>query len=124
MCPPFVALEIGHLEFQHLHSFAALAQEGGDIQVGLLEVGDHGVAHVVDFDDFADADETPADEDATNDGPEDCSRDDTRGSSCDSITMRGDSGTESKSSAPAIDGESGGLGTCGAGGLRLGIRWR
>ena len=49
----------------------------------------------------ADADEVPT-ADALNDGPEDCSRDDARGSSCDSITMRGDSGTESKSSAPAF----------------------
>ena len=33
-----------------LHGVVAFAQESGDVQVGLLEVGDHGVAHAIESD--------------------------------------------------------------------------
>ena len=73
-----------------LHCVAALAEERWHIQIRLLEVRDHGAAHAIHCNDVAEADESANGCDATNDGPEDCSRDVTRGSSCDSITMRGD----------------------------------
>jgi hypothetical protein len=31
---------------------ASLSQEGGNVKIGLLEVGDHGVAHAVERDDI------------------------------------------------------------------------
>ena len=33
-----------------LHGVVAFAQESGDVQVGLLEVGDHGIAHAIESD--------------------------------------------------------------------------
>ena len=44
--------ELCSLVYEKLHRFPALAEEGGDVEIRLLEVADHGVAHAVERDDI------------------------------------------------------------------------
>ncbi len=44
--------EFDLFRYKKLHRFAALAEECGDVEIRLLEVADHGVAHAVEGDDI------------------------------------------------------------------------